>query len=145
LHQLTFGDLIKYRKDSEEARTSFLEMLGVLHAKAQAPASDGDYQALIQRLIETEIRPAAREFKNRLDTIHETLFGKIESSAVRWVGGSGLAQLLTGMSWEHMLMLATGTTIAEAATHIAEARREKKAARRNCAISYVLDVESHGE
>ncbi len=114
----------------------------IIHAKTEAPSNDGDYQIAIQRVVETEVRPAALEFKNKLESIHETLFGKFKGSAIKWVRGSGLAHLLAGMSWSQVLMPAGGAVAAEAVAHVSEARQARRSARRECAISYVLDIES---
>jgi hypothetical protein len=58
----------------------------------------GEYGDSIQKVIVTEVRPAARAFKDKLEAIHQSLFGKIKESTMKWVGGAGLAHLLAGLS-----------------------------------------------
>jgi hypothetical protein len=77
LGKLKIGDAVKYRKESESARDAFLEHLAVLQTRLGEVPLDGDYTASISKIITTEIRPAAREFRGKLDAICERLFGKI--------------------------------------------------------------------
>jgi hypothetical protein len=119
-----------------------LEQLVSLHVWATKIPNDGDYTRSIQKIIDGEIRPAARQFRNRLEAIHDNLFGQVTKSAFLWLGGSGAVQLLGNLSRETV----TGAVVAVAATtlaHVQTARREERVARRECAISYVLDLESH--
>jgi hypothetical protein len=111
--QTCFGNVLSPRS----------QVLVSFHAKTEAPSNDGDYQIAIQRVVETDVRPAALEFKNKLESIHETLFGKFKGSAIKWVRGSGLTHLLAGMSWSQVLMLAGGAVAAEAVAHVSEARQ----------------------
>jgi hypothetical protein len=142
LQSLTFVEVVKYRRESADAREAFLEMLSAFHSKAGEIPEDGNYGDSIQRIIVSEVRPAARKFRDRLETIHESMFGKVKESTLQWVGGAGLAHLLAGLSWEHFLMLGTAGAAASAVVQYSQGRREEKAARRECAISYVLDLES---
>jgi len=110
LERLTIGDAIKYRKESDNAREAFLEHLEVLQTKLGQVPRDGDYAALINKVITTEVRPAAREFRDQLDTIYEKLFGKIPGaalaaagSAITWAGSSAAVQILGDITWQKLL------------------------------------------
>jgi hypothetical protein len=77
LEKLTIQDVIRYRKASESAREAFLEHLVVLQAKQASIGPEGNYAGIIDKLVTTEVLPAARSFKNKLDTIGDNMFGKL--------------------------------------------------------------------
>jgi hypothetical protein len=68
------------------------------------------------------------------------LFGKLAVSALGYLAGSAGLQILGDLSWITLLRLAglAGGAIGAAAM---EARQSAKAARRECAISYVLGLD----
>ena len=140
LSQMTIGDTIKYRKESESARDAFLEHLLALQAKLGQIALDADYGATIDKIITTEIRPAAREFRNALDTICDKLFGKIKAAAILAATSPAVVQIFGDMTLEKLslaVMPAAGYAIGETIGALAEVR----AASRDCALSYLLDLE----
>jgi hypothetical protein len=134
-------DAIKYRKESQSAREAFLEHLLTLYAKIGEVPSDGDYSASIEKLLATEVRPAVTEFRNQLLTIHEKLFGKIVTGALGAAASSGLVQMFGNMTWQTLLSLA-GAAGAYIAKEAIDAHVEERAARRDYAISYLLDLEA---
>jgi len=86
IYSLKIGDAIKYRKESEIAREAFLEHLAVLEAQLAGIPPGADYNEVIRKIIDTEIRPAAKEFQNKLDTIYDKLFGGL-AKGCRWLHG----------------------------------------------------------
>jgi hypothetical protein len=141
LSKISVIDAVKYRNESESARDAFLEHVSALHAKLGKVSEDGDYAAEINRIIRTEVRPAAKDFRNKLTTIRERLFGKVAAGAVVWAGSSATLQVFGDLSWPKLLGLA-----AAAATYVVpkavDAFVEKRSLHRDCAISYLLDLES---
>lgn len=57
LEQLSFPEVVRYRKESEKAGEAFLEYLIVLQAKQSEIGIDADYAAAIKQLVTTEIMP----------------------------------------------------------------------------------------
>jgi hypothetical protein len=148
LEKLTFGEAIKYRKESDSAREAFLEHLLVLQTKLGQVPRDGDYTASITKVITTEVRPAAREFRDKLDSIYEKLFGKIAGaavtaagSAVAWAGSSAAVQVLGDITWQKLLSLAVAAS-AYVAPKAIDSLVETRAVSRECALSYLLDLEA---
>jgi hypothetical protein len=143
LEQMTYGDVVKYRKESAAAREAFLEHLSTLHAK-QSTITDDDYAKALTTIVNTEILPEARTFKNKMAAIHDNLFGSLVAKAVSYIGGSDAAmQIFGGISWGSLLHLAglagaAGAAIGKVAI---EAKVAERAARRDCAISYVLGLD----
>jgi hypothetical protein len=138
--QMTVEDAIKYRKESESARDAFLEYLMTLQAKLNHVPENSDFGAEIDRLVTTEIRPAARVFRNKLDSIYEGLVGKVVSGAVVWAGSSAALQFFGDISWHGLL----GTTAAAGAyliPRVVDSLAAVRAVRRECAVSYLLDLE----
>jgi hypothetical protein len=135
LSKIQIIDAIKYRRESESAREAFLEHFQTLHAKIGEVPRDGNYSALIEKTLRTEIRPAVTEFRNKLLTIHEKLFGKIMAGALAWGGSSGLVQVFGDITWEKLISLA-GAAGAYIATHSETPWREARE-------GLPLDVPSH--
>ncbi|MGD0426331.1 MAG: hypothetical protein ABSC10_06400 [Candidatus Acidiferrales bacterium] len=140
LNKMNIGDAIRYRKESEFAREAFLEHLLTLHAKLGDVPSDGNYAASIEKILATEVRPAVVDFRNQLLTIHEKLFGRIVAGALAVASSSGLVQVFGDITWQKLFSL-VGAAGAYMAKEAINARAEERAARRECAISYLLDLE----
>lgn len=147
LEKLTFGETINYRKESNSAREAFLEHLLILQTKLGQVSRDSDYAAAIDKIISTEVRPAAREFRNKLDAIYEKLVGKIAGaaiaaagSAITWAGSAGAVQILGDITWQKLLGLGVAAA-AYVAPKAIDALVETRAASRECALSYLLDLE----
>ena len=139
LEQMTFGDVVKYRKETEQAREVFLEHLAALHLK-QGVIHDSDYSAAIKNIIVGDIVPEARKFKNALDNVYEKLVGRLASGVLAYAGSGAALQIYGDMSWAKLLGLAGAVGAAIGAVSIS-AFGELRAARRDCAISYVLGLE----
>ena len=141
LEKLTFKDIITYRRETEAAREAFLEHLVALRTKQGHVNKEGDYSGAIKDIVVTEIIPEARKFKNQIDRVYDKLFGSLATSAIGFLGGGAAAlQILGDLSWPNILRLAglTGAAISKAAIG---AKREVRAAHRECAISYVLGLD----
>ena len=114
-------------------------MLRILQAK-QSVLTNSDYKGTITKLVTTEFVPAARAFKNKLQTIDENLFGAVAKGAVSVIGGQSLLQLFGGLPWPTLVPLAgTGATYVAQAT--INALLEARAAKRDCSISYILALD----
>jgi hypothetical protein len=140
LEKLTIEDVIRYRKASEKAREAFLEHLSVLQAKQASIGPDGDYAGEIDKVVTTEVLPAARTFRNKLQTIGESLFGALAKGAVGYLGSSAALSLFADLSWENLIKLAApvGAYVAKATI---DAILADNAARRECSISYILSLD----
>jgi hypothetical protein len=143
IEQMTMRDVVNYRKESANPREAFLEYLSALHAK-QGAITNTDYAGALTEIINTEILPEARKFKNRMAEIHDKMFGNLAVKALQYVGATSASmQFLGGLSWGSLLHLAglagaTGAAISRAAI---DAKVSERAARRDCAISYVLGLD----
>jgi hypothetical protein len=140
LTKLTLVEVLKYRKESEIARREFLAQLSAIQSKQPAIGPDGDYASAIDRLIKTDIAPAARGFKSKLQTIRESLFGSLATGVLGFMGSSSAVQVFGDVSWKTLLPLAggAGAYIGNAAINACLAER---AARRECSVSYVLSLD----
>jgi len=140
LEQLTFKDVIDYRKETETAREAFLEHLAVLQVKQGAVDEKSDYRSTINEIMVADIIPAAREFRNRLDSIYEKLFGNLTVGALSYLAGSAGLHIFGDVSWVNLLHLAglAGAAMAKAGI---EAKQAVRAARRECAVSYLLGLD----
>ncbi len=141
LKQLTIPDAIRYRKASDEAREGFLEYLSAIQAKQASIGLDGDYVGTINRLMTSEILPAARTFRKKLQSIHESLFGTLATGALGFLGTSPAALSIFGeLSWKTLLPLAgaAGAYMGKAAI---DAFLAERATKRECSISYILSLD----
>jgi hypothetical protein len=138
LFHLNLGDVIKYRRDSERAREAFLEHLAALQPKLSVVPADGDYGKAIKNLIDTDIRPAATNFRNQMTAVHEKLFGSIAKGVVAGAPVAD-AHFLGDLSWPILLGMA-GVAGVYTPHQTIDAALESRKVRRECAISYLLDV-----
>src|SRR5271165_409991 len=140
LEKLTVEDAFRYRKASEKAREEFLEHLAVLQAKQTSIGPDGNYAGVIDKLVTTEILPAARSFRNKLHTIGDNLFGKLATGVVTALGTAANVEVFMNLSWDKLLILAgpAGAYVIKAAIEHFFAER---AAKRECSISYILALD----
>jgi hypothetical protein len=113
LEDLTFGDIVRYRKESSGAREALLEHLCTVRAKQSSLKPDEDYHAAISKIVQTEIVPAARIFKNKMDGVRDTLFGNLVTGVVGALGSTSVGSvglsLFAALSWPHLLALAGPT------------------------------------
>jgi hypothetical protein len=140
LKQLNLGEVIRYRKASDKAREEFLEHLSVIQSKQAVIGLEGDYAGAIRDVIDAEILPAVRTFKNKLQTIHETLFGAAAKGVVGAMGGSSVVTLFGELSWLRLMALA-GAAAAYMAKATIDAVLAERAAKRDCSISYILSLD----
>ena len=140
LKKITMRDAVGYRKASAGARDAFLEHMSSLHAKAEEIGADVDYETAINKIIVTEIRPAARDFQNSLQKIDDDMFGALGKGVLGVIGGSSLITVFTALSWAAILPAAGAGAVyvGKAAIDGLIARR---AAERNCRLSYVLSLD----
>jgi hypothetical protein len=141
LEKLGFPEVVRYRRESEKAREAFLEYLAVLQAKQAEIGLDGDYAGAIEKLVATDIVPAARRFTNELATIADSLFGTLAKGAVGVAGSSAALQLFGELSWEKLLGLAAAAAAYVTKVGIDGILADRKA-RRDCSISYILSLDS---
>jgi len=140
LEQMTVAEVVRYRKESEPAREEFLEHLGVIQAKQASIGSDGDYAGAVDKVVKTEIIPAAHTFKNKLQTIDESLYGAVAKGALGYAGSSAGISFFGDLSWEKLIALAgvAGAYLGKAAI---DGILAKRAAKRECSISYILSLD----
>lgn len=145
LEKMNFSDVVRYRKESAQARDEFLEHLFILQAKQGTIKPEDDYNAAVSKIVMTEIMPAATTYRKKLEGIGETFLGSLVKSA--WtavgtipVGAVGLT-LFGALSWPHLLALA-GPAAAVVGNAAIDALLASRTATRECAISYILSMES---
>jgi hypothetical protein len=146
---LKTSEALRYRKESTNAREAFLEYVVALQAKIGSTQVGEDYGRSISRMIDAEVRPAAREYRSKLQKIREKLFGAIATDTLAGVAGASVGtaglEVFGDLAWPRLLSLAAaavggaGTFIARAAI---EAFVESRATKRECALSYLLEVGS---
>ena len=138
LDQMTYREVIRYRKESESAREQFLEYLSTLQAKRGTVS--GDYTSDISSLIRTEIIPAARTFRNKLAAIDGALYGTILKTLVGGIlGGSGL-EVFMDLSWQKLVAL--GALAGPFALRtVVDDYLARRTAERECAVSYLLSLD----
>lgn len=140
LHQMEFKDVIRYRHDAQNAREEFLEYLSALQQKMGQIKSDSGYAETIDHLIVNEVIPAAKQFKNKMQTIGESFVGTLAKGAMGAGGAASGVQILGDLSLSHILVLA-GLTSAYVGQAAIEAALAHRAVRRDCSLSYVLSLD----
>jgi hypothetical protein len=139
-NKIKVEDAVRYRKASESAREEFLEHLGEIQTKQGSIGVEGDYRGEIEKLVNTEIRPAVGTFRKRLLAIDDAMFGSLAKGAIGALGGSSALQIFGDLSWQRIIGLAGGVGAYMAKAAI-DAFLAKRAAKRECSISYVLSLD----
>lgn len=140
LRKLDLKEVIQHRKASENARAEFLEHLSVIQAKQASVGLDGDYAGAIEKIIATEIKPAARTFRNKLQAINESLFGAVAKGVIGATAGSSALTVFGDLSWEKIIGLA-GAGAGYVLKAAIDAILAERVARRECSISYILSLD----
>jgi hypothetical protein len=140
LNKLSMADVLRYRKESTEAREHFLEHMAAIHAQMGKVEDSGDYQAAIEKILVTEIRPAARDFQNSLTKIDDGFVAAIAKGGFAALGGSSLVQLFGDLSWPTILSLA-GAGAAYVGKAAVDAYFAERATLRESSISYILSLD----
>jgi len=138
LDQMTYREVIDYRRKSESPREQFLEYLSTLQAKRGSIG--GDYTAEITALMKTVIIPAARTFRNKLAAVDDALYGTVAKTVVGGILGTSGLEVLLDLSWQKLVALAAVAGPFAVKT-IVDDYLATRAARRECAVSYVLSLE----
>ena len=138
---MTPRDAIKYRKETQGAREAFLEQVAALHGKQASIGEGADYAAAVRSIVLNEILPAARDFKNRVDKAYETLLGSMAARAATYAStGAAVLSIFGHMSWPNLIYLA-GLAGAAALQEGVKAEVSTRAARRECAVAFLLNLE----
>jgi hypothetical protein len=140
LGKLTLVDVASYRKASASAREEFLEHLSIVQARQPDVGIDDDYSVAVTKVIKTELVPAAKIFKAKLQGIEETMFGALSKGVVGYIGAGSALNFFGDLSWEKVVALGgmAGTYVATAAI---DGLVAKRAAKRECAVSYILSLD----
>jgi hypothetical protein len=142
LEKLEFDQIIQYRRASQSARETFLEYLSALQAKQADIVVDSDYAGAIRKIVTTEIIPAAKDFKNKLDTIGDAMFGAMvkgaAAGAAAFIGSS--MSVFGDLSWNNILTFAAAGAAYMVTTSV-DTLLADRAARRECSISYILSLD----
>lgn len=139
LKSMSFPEVIKYRKSSADAREHFLEHVAALQVKAGEIPEDGNYQAEIEKIITTEIVPAARDFRNKVTGINEGFVAHLATGLVTFLGGSSAMQIFAGLPWSALLALAAGAAVVGKGA--IDAAAKERATYRESSLSYILSLD----
>ena len=140
LARMTFEDVIRYRREAVKDREEFLEYLGILQQKIGLIEGDTEYTATIERLVKTEVLPAADKFRDRLRLVAESFFGNLAKGVMGAGGMAGGVQVFGDLSLEKILALA-GLTSAYVGQAAIDALLARRAVTRECSLSYVLSLD----
>ncbi len=139
LNKLSIAEVCQLRKRSNAPRDAFLEYLAALQVKQAAIGPGEDYEIAVRNIIETEVFPAARSYKERVANIMDEMYGTLAKGAIAAIGSGSIVKLLGDLSLQNVVAaVGIGASVAGAAAVDAIVRN--RAARRECVISYVLQL-----
>jgi hypothetical protein len=140
IENMSIKDIINYRKRSATAREEFLEHISVLQAKQGAVGINDNYAGTIDRVVKTEILPAAKKYRDALKNVNEALVGKLATGVMGFVGGNGLLNFMGDISLNGIIGLA-GAASAYTGIAAGDALVKQRSLKRECSISYLLTLE----
>lgn len=138
---MSIKDVVAHRKSSQKAREEFLEHMGSLRDRQGSIDVGSDYAGEIDKIIKSEILPAAHDFRNKLEAIDNSFKSALAKGTVGFLGSSGaLVSIFADLSWPRLIGLAGG-----AAAYVGNAAIDtfvaKRAVKRECSISYLLSLD----
>lgn len=138
---MSIKEVVAHRKSSQKAREEFLELLSLIRDKQANIDVGSDYAGEINKIIKSEILPAAHDFRVRLEAIDDSFKGALAKGTIGFFGSSGaLMSIFADLSWTRLIGLAGG-----AAAYVGNAAidtfLEKRAIKRECSISYLLSLD----
>lgn len=137
MEKISVVDIVEYRKISTQARENFLEYLSSIQYKINHEINS---EQAIKKLMETEIIPAVRKFKNQLETINDSFIANLAKGVIGYIGASGGVNIFTDLSWEKIAILAVPTSAYVIGTAI-DSIKSHRAATRECSLSYLLSLD----
>ncbi|KVC54107.1 hypothetical protein WI72_19765 [Burkholderia ubonensis] len=140
LAKMEMKDVVRYRRESTSAREAFLEYVSILQAKAASIGPDQTYSEVIDKLVLTEIMPAARQFSNKLQAVFENTLGSLAKGVVGAIGGAGVIELLGDLSLAKIISLG-GVASAYVTKALIDAYIAERATRRECSLNYILSID----
>lgn len=143
IERMTIADAVAHRKSSQKAREEFLEHMSLLKNKQGNINISADYAGEIDKIIKSEILPAAHDFRNKLEGINDSFKGSLAKGGLGFLGSSeALMSIFADLSWLRLIGLAGG-----AAAYIGNAAIDaflaERAAKRECSISYLLSLDKN--
>ena len=141
IEEMSIKDVVAHRKSSQKAREEFLEHMGSLRDRQGSIDVGSDYAGEIDKIIKSEILPAAHDFRNKLEAIDNSFKSALAKGTVGFLGSSGaLVSIFADLSWPRLIGLAGG-----AAAYVGNAAIDtfvaKRAVKRECSISYLLSLD----
>jgi hypothetical protein len=140
LAKMEMKDVVRYRRESTAAREAFLEYVSALQTKAASIGPGQDYSDVVEKLVITEIMPAARQFKNKLQAIFENTLGTLGKGVVGVISGAGVVELFGDLSLVKIMTIGSAAS-AYAVKAFIDAYLAERSARRECSLSYVLSID----
>ncbi|WP_175581862.1 hypothetical protein [Burkholderia singularis] len=140
LAKMEMKDVVRYRRESASAREAFLEYVSILQAKAASIGPDQTYSEVVDRLVLTEIMPAARQFSNKLQAVFENTLGALGKGVVGAIGGAGVIELLGDLSLAKIISLGSVAS-AYVTKALIDAYISERATRRECSLNYILSID----
>jgi len=136
---LSFKEVVNYRKTSENEREAFLEHVLHLESQLRGIPIDEDYPSTVSRFVTEEVAPAAREYRNKMRKVYETLFGSVVKSVTTTAAGAGIVQVFADLSWANLLKIAAvgGAALVK---HGVDAAIEARAVKRETALAYLINL-----
>lgn len=138
--KLSIRDAVAHRKSEAASREAFLEQLGAIHAKMPNLDNPEAYERHLQNVIEGEVRPAARKYRNALSVADDRFKVKLGQGLLGVAAGGGLINLFSNVGWASFLPLAAAGS-AYVGSAVLDALASVRAADRDHCISYLLALD----
>jgi len=151
LEKASLLDVITFRKEMRPAYERFRRHLVRLTDQLEHGAWTPEFEAAIERMMRSEVRPAVESFEDECKGIVEKLHNELYKDAMVGVaaaagataalvrGDGVLVTLLSQVSFAELLLTGCGILAARVLPKIRDFHQEQRQVRRANALSYLLD------
>jgi hypothetical protein len=139
LRDLTFADIIDYRKEAKEAYASFsteVDRLAVRILNADPAHLDDE----IKSILASEVNPRVRAYRNEMCTVRDRMFGSLIKKVIKWELPTLTLAQWVGVSWSTALTAFVGALIPAVGPDLVDYVVGTRDVARKNALAYLVAV-----
>ncbi len=138
LSELSFGDVLDYRKATADAHRAWTTEVNRLAADLAGLDGD-DLDNAVRRTINRNVEPRLVEYRNEMRSARDRMFGDLVKKLTAWELPTLTLSFLLNASW-HQALAAFGGALSPAIPALVNYLGDARKARRDNAMSYLIEA-----
>lgn len=137
LRELTFADVLDYRKEAKDAYTAFsteVDRLAVRIVDVDPSHLDDE----VRSILASEVAPRVRAYKSEMCSVRDRMFGNLIKKVVKWEVPTLTVTQWVGVSWGTALAAFLGALIPAAAPDLVDYVVGRREVARKNALAYLI-------